>query len=54
MVLADAKDVQTNLIGMLDLFDQVAQPVRRAHRKAGLIVCRCKAINSDLHRLLLR
>ena len=33
VVFADAKDVQADLIGVFDLFDQVAQPVRRADRR---------------------
>lgn len=49
MVFADAKRVQPNLIGVFDLFDQVAQTLRRADRTAGVIVCRREAINADFH-----
>jgi hypothetical protein len=34
---------------MLDLFDQVAQTVRRIDRLAALVVCRREAIDADLH-----
>ena len=45
VVFADSKHVQANLIGMFDLFDQVAQTVRRVHGKAGVDVWRCEAID---------
>ncbi len=48
-MFADSEDVQAGLIGMLDLFDQVAQLVRRADRMAGVLVRRREAIDSDLH-----
>ena len=49
MVPADSKRVQPNLIGVLDLLHQVAQPVRRADRKTGVVVRGCEAVNSNLH-----
>src|SRR5437667_3041857 len=49
VVFADSKYVQANLIGMLDLLDQVAQTVRRAHGTAGVVVRRREAIDADLH-----
>jgi hypothetical protein len=36
---------------VFDLLDQVAQPFRRANRKAGIVECRREAINADLHSL---
>jgi hypothetical protein len=49
VVFADSKDVQANLIGMFDLLDQVAQTIRRVDGKAGVVVCRCEAIDANLH-----
>jgi hypothetical protein len=49
MVLAYSKYVQTHLIGVFDLFDQVAHPIRRADGEAGLVERRCEAIDADLH-----
>ena len=49
MVLADSEYVQPNLIGVFDLFDQVAQAIRWIFRAAGVIVRRGEAVNSDLH-----
>src|SRR5438034_3440141 len=34
-MLADPEDVEPNLVGELDLLDQVAQPLRRAHGARG-------------------
>ena len=49
VVFAYSKYVQTNLIGVFDLFDQVVQTVRRADRKAGVVERRCEAIDANLH-----
>jgi hypothetical protein len=49
VVFADSKHVQANLISMFDLFDQVAQTIRRVDGKAGVVVCRCEAIDANLH-----
>ena len=43
MVFAYTKHVQTNLIGKFDLFDQVAQTIRRTD---GEVVCRCEAVDT--------
>jgi hypothetical protein len=51
VVFADAKHVQANLIGVFDLFDQVAQTVR-VDCKACVVVCRCEAIDANLHPCL--
>jgi hypothetical protein len=48
-MLADSEHVQTDLIGVLDLFNQVPQTLRRTDRKAGVVVRGCEAIDSDLH-----
>jgi hypothetical protein len=53
MVFPDPEGVQAGLIGVLDLFDQVQQPVRGADGAAGLEIRRREAVNSDLHRCLL-
>jgi hypothetical protein len=50
MVLPDSKDVQADLIGVLDLLDQVPEPVRGVHGAAGFVVRRCEAINPNLHQ----
>jgi hypothetical protein len=49
VVFADSKHVQADLIGMLDLFDQVAQTIRRVDDKAGVVVCRRETIDANLH-----
>jgi hypothetical protein len=49
VVLPDPEDVQSSLIGVFDLFHKVAQPIRRADRKAGLVERRREAIDPDLH-----
>ena len=46
-MLADPKNVQTNLVGMLDLFDQVPQALRRTDREARLVVRRCKTVDAN-------
>ncbi len=49
MVFANAKDVQANLVRILDLFDQVAHPIRRRDGQAGVVV-RCReTIYPDFH-----
>ena len=40
MVLADSECVQAHLIGVFDLFDEVAQMLRRIDRPAALVECR--------------
>ena len=54
VVFADSKHVLANLIGMFDLFDQVAHTVRRTDGETRVVVCRCEAIDTDLHFWALR
>ena len=54
MVLADSEDIQSYLIGVLDLLDQVSKTFRRADRTTGVIVRRREAVDSDLHYSLPR
>jgi hypothetical protein len=46
MVFADSKHIQSNLIGVFDLFDQVAEPLGSTERTAGVSVRRREAINA--------
>jgi hypothetical protein len=48
-MLTNAKGVQTHLIGVFDLFDEVAQTLRRAHSKTAVVENGCEAINANLH-----
>jgi len=50
MVFADAKDVQSHLIGVFDLLDEVAQTVLRAHGQTVVVESGCEAVNADLHQ----
>jgi hypothetical protein len=50
MVLADSEHVETYLIGLLDLLDQVAQTLCSTERPAALGVCRREAIDADLYQ----
>jgi hypothetical protein len=52
MVFAYTKHVQTNLIGKFDLFDQVAQTIRRTDGETRVVVCRCEAVDTNLHLCL--
>ena len=49
MVLTNAKRIHAELIGVLDLLDQVSKTFRRADRTTGVIVRRREAVDSDLH-----
>src|SRR5205823_147567 len=49
MVLPDPKRVQPDLVGELNLFDQVSKAVAWIDRAARIGVCRSKAIDADLH-----
>jgi hypothetical protein len=49
VVFADSECVQPDLIGMLDLLDQVAQTVGCADRKTVVVEGRGEAIDADLH-----
>jgi len=49
MVFPDSEDVESNLVGVFDLLNQVAQALCWTQRPTGLIV-RCReAINAELH-----
>ena len=52
MVFAYSKYVQTNLVGVLDLFDELLQAVLRADGPARLIESGGEAVNSYLHGTL--
>jgi hypothetical protein len=49
VVLADSEDIESNLIRVLDLLDEVAQALRFADRAAGFIVRSGEAVNTDFH-----
>ena len=49
MMLADSEDVEPDLIGVLDLLDQVAKAFRFTDRAARLVVRSREAVNSDFH-----
>lgn len=51
MVFADAESIETDLIGKLNLFEQVAQPLGRRNGDAGFWVLDCcgEAVDSNLH-----
>src|SRR5216683_424089 len=51
MMFADAKNIQPDLVGELDLFQKILHPLNRAEIKSG---CRIrddcpKAVDTDLH-----
>jgi hypothetical protein len=48
-VLADSEDIEPNLVGVLDLLDQVTETFRWAELAAAVSVRRREAINSDFH-----
>jgi MarR family 2-MHQ and catechol resistance regulon transcriptional repressor len=48
MVFADPEDVESNLVGVLDLLDQVMQALCRAERPTGVVVRRRETIDADL------
>ena len=48
-MFTDAKDVQTDLIGALDLTDELTHPIGWTYSAAFLEVCGCETINSNLH-----
>ena len=49
MMLADAEHIQPDLVGVLDLLNEVAQALRGTQRSAGLVVCRGETVDSQLH-----
>ena len=54
MMFAHAKDIETDLIGKLDLLDQMLHPLFDVSRLTTLIVVICfsEGINSDFHENL--
>ena len=52
MMFSDSEDIESNLVGVLDLLDQVTQALRWAQRPAGVIVRRRETINADLNASL--
>jgi len=54
VVLADAEHVEADLVGELDLLEQVAQPLRRRDRPAGCRVGRHfrEGVDAQFHRYL--
>lgn len=49
VVLADPKDIETDLVSVRNLFDQVAQPLCRGYSTAALVVRRRETVDADLH-----
>lgn len=51
-MFAQTEDVEADLVGQLDLFDQVAQPLVRADRAgAGLGTDVSKSVETEFHDL---
>jgi len=48
MVFADTKRVESDLVGMLDVLDELPQPLGRIHGTAVLVERGSEAINPDL------
>src|SRR2546427_276411 len=49
MVLTDPEHVQSDLIGVFDLFEQIAQTIRLTDREASLGQRRREAVNANFH-----
>ena len=49
MVLADAEDVEAHLVGVRDLIQQVAKPLRGAAHDVRVTDGRREAVDADLH-----
>src|SRR5262249_54496694 len=49
VMLADSKHVESDLIGALDLLDELAYAVGRTYATALLEVGRCETIDTNLH-----
>ena len=49
MVFADTEHIEPDLIGVFDLFDQVAHARRRIDGAAVLVERRSETVNPDLH-----
>jgi hypothetical protein len=54
MVLADAENIEADLVGVHDFVDQVAQPLRRTEGAAAVGVRRSEAVDADLHQSMIR
>ena len=56
VMLADAEHFEADLVGQLDLFHQVAQPLRRIEQLAGRRVGRVldERVDADFHSTNLR
>jgi hypothetical protein len=54
MLFADAKRVQTHLIGVLDLLDQIARTLLWAHRATAVVERGGEAVNADLPPRIVR
>jgi hypothetical protein len=50
MMLSYSEDIESNLIGELDLLDQVVQTLRRTECATGVGVRRREAIDAYLHQ----
>jgi hypothetical protein len=49
MMFSDSEDIESHLVGVLDLLNQVTEALRCAQRPAGVIVRRRETINADLN-----
>src|SRR5450755_3928619 len=52
VVFADSEDVETDLVGVFDLLEQIAHAGDRAEGDtcSGVWKYRCEAVNADLHK----
>ena len=50
MVLADSEDIETDLVGALDLLDDVSQSQRCVLGPAGFVERRRETVDANLHR----
>jgi hypothetical protein len=53
MMFADAENVQTNLFGVFNPVNQMAQCIRSVTREVSRNIreCSCEAVNANLHLL---
>jgi len=49
VVFADSEGIESDLVGKLDLFDEVLQSLRRTDRPGAVGMRRSEAVDSDLH-----
>ena len=52
MMFSNSENIESDLVGVLDLVNQVTQALRWAQRTAGVIVRCRKTINADLNASL--